>query len=185
MCTLKVTCLRLRAPRARGRASVICLTNPYTFVTFRPKHLFFSQTISRIAACGDGQNNRTFFASNLFFMGRTWTALRLLLLLTCFLIGEARRHRYGSLNHRPAQRRSVHPVMDSWAEQRRRELAEEAAAQDAELQAMAGPEDSLEAIEDDLVHAATRTTTKEWPPKWAQPVVVVGCIGYSVMLFNA
>lgn len=75
--------------------------------------------------------------------------------------------------------------MDSWAEQRRRELAEEAAAQDAELQAMAGPEDSLEAIEDDLVHAATRTTTKEWPPKWAQPVVVVGCIGYSVMLFNA
>ena len=40
-------------------------------------------------------------------------------------------------------------------------------------------------LDDELIHAASRKASREWPPRWAQPVVVGGVIGYSVMFLNA
>ena len=134
------------------------------------------------------------------------------LVLVLAAAAEGRRHRYGNLNkarQAPAPRRAISSRMaydDDLYEARRAAREAEDTAPPAE------EEDSLEAIEDPTVdairaasarkkevrplfplhfhaHAAppperrVRRRAPQWPPKWAQPVVVVGTIWYSSMFF--
>lgn len=85
--------------------------------------------------------------------------LLFVLLAMAFASSEARRHRYGYRYGVPAQRqvqRRIRPEED---------------------------EATLDAIEDDIVEAATAGADGDWPPRWFQPVLVVCTLWYSSFFF--
>ena len=106
---------------------------------------------------------------------RTPRVLVLVLMLIALEPCGARRHRYGHNARKQPTRSATFAVSDHAA--LRRETAEEARREEEEKR--------LGDLDDEVLQAATRKATREWPPRWAQPVVVAGCLGYSVIFLNA
>ena len=101
--------------------------------------------------------------------------LALLAVVPC----DARRHRYG---HGGGHSKLSRDLRDTRSDlemihQRTRELA---SFEDEVRASMC--DDSSEVVMD---ATAEGRKTRQWPPRWAQPMVLIGTIGYSVAFLNA
>jgi len=123
-------------------------------------------------------------------MARGWRLLLVSLVLLLATSVSARRHRYGmwarnkARSHGSPSRASISANAALRAQQR--QWAEEILAAEEELVEEEEEEISLAHASEDITAAVTprkRAGDDVWPPKWTQPVVVVGTICYSSMFF--